>query len=115
MEKKIMITDFCSKIILPTFLGNTEHVEEEKDKYFSSPSSIVIQRQRYPKETTISNGRRSYLNALLKTTKPTLTSSHKHKETKNVQPSKKSKFDMLLHTVQPLLEVRSFVYDLNNT
>ena len=89
-------------------LGNAQNIEEEKDKYFSSPSSIVIQRQRYPKESTVVNGHRSYLNALLKTTKPTLSSSHKKKETKNVHATKKSKFDMLLHTVQPLLEVRYF-------
>ena len=78
-----------------------ETKEEEKDRYFSSPSSIVIQRQHLPNASVIGD-RRSYLNALLKT-KP--SRSAKQKNNVKSHHAKKSKFDKLLNTVNPLMEV----------
>ena len=81
---------------------NEKSKEEEKDGYFSSPSSIVIQRQHLPNGSIVGN-RRSYLSTLLKS-KPTKNSAKARDNIKR-KSSKKSKFDMLLDTVQPLIEV----------
>ena len=86
---------FCSKG------GATIPVEEEKERFLSSPSSIVIQRQQIPTDSVI-GGRRAFLNALLKPKSPHVV---KEKSSVKRRNPKKSKFDMLLTTVQPLLEV----------
>ena len=81
--------------------------EGEKDRYFSSPSSIIIQRQHLPNKSMIGN-RRSYLNELLRS-KPTQNRS-KIRDTIKRNPVKKSKFDKLLNSVQPLIEVISYIH-----
>ena len=75
--------------------------EEEKERFLSSPSSIVIQRQQIPTDSVI-GGRRAFLNALLKPKSPHVVNE---KSSVKSRHPKKSKFDMLLTTVQPLIEV----------